>query len=56
MSRKAAFFIGTGVITSNVTEFVTFSVIVRQKILLVFEKVALKETISRWGKISDGGH
>jgi len=29
MSRKAAIFTGTGVETSNVTEFVTFSVIVR---------------------------
>jgi hypothetical protein len=29
MYRKAAFFTGTCVITSNFTEFVTFSVIVR---------------------------
>ena len=29
MSRKAAIFAGTAVVTSNVTEFVIFSVIVR---------------------------
>jgi hypothetical protein len=33
-----------------------FQLLWRQKILLVFEKLVLRETISSWDKISGGGH